>query len=127
MIVVAGLIKKDNKILIAKRASHKILGGFWEFPGGKVNKNEELSNALIREIKEELDINIEVLNQILSWEFQYDFSKIKFYAFYANFLEGNIKLIDHMEVKWVDKNEFKDYDFVPADIKLIDYIYKENL
>ena len=62
--VVAGIIYKDNKFLIAQRNLNKAQGGLWEFPGGKVEKNESYERALKREIKEELNADIEVIEYI---------------------------------------------------------------
>lgn len=110
--VVAAIISHDNKILIARRNRNKSFGGLWEFPGGKVEIGETYQDALKREIKEELSINI--INIKYFGTSKND--NIKLIAYTANIKKDSIiKINEHEEIKWVLKNELRDYKFTPAD------------
>ncbi len=124
--VVAACIYKNNKILLARRKSG-ILKGKWEFPGGKIEKNESSRDALTREIKEELSIKIEVKNKIGSHPFEVEGKKYCLHLFQCDFKGSTIKLKDHSEVKWILPEEIKDFDLATADISFIDKILNYNL
>lgn len=117
--VVAALIKKDNKYLIAKRATgyEKVLGK-WEFPGGKVKVGEEEKNAIEREIKEEFDLEIKALHFIINNVYKYPADTIDLRLYECEYISGEFKLHDHSEYKFVSKDEILDYDLCPADIPL---------
>lgn len=102
---VAGIIKKDGKFLLGKRKSGGSIGGKWEFPGGKVKKNEALTDALIREMKEELDCDIIVKDFITKKEFSSNDHKFSLHAYYIDLNEKNIKYIEHDEFKWFHLSE----------------------
>lgn len=121
--VVAAILKKDNKILIAKKKQGKPLAGYWEFPGGKVEKQETQEEALIRELKEEMDIKIEINDYIGESIYDYGDNKIVSLKGYTAIIEsGNINLSDHDEYRWVTLEEIKGYKIAPADIPLIDFM-----
>ena len=113
--VVAAIIKKDNLSLIVQRNKNKHLGLKWEFPGGKVESKETLEEALIREIKEELNITINVHQKI--GEEKYKDSKINviLHYFLCSHQSGTIKLNEHENFAWVNKKNFKKYEFVEGD------------
>ena len=113
--VVAAIIKKDNLSLIVQRNKNKHLGLKWEFPGGKVESKETLKQALIREIKEELNITINVHQKI--GEEKYKDSKINviLHYFLCSHQSGTLKLNDHENFAWVNKKNFKKYEFVEGD------------
>jgi len=99
--VVAAIIKKGDHYLIAKRSKEKYMGLKWEFPGGKVEKNETFKDALSREILEELNVNIEIHNKVAEERYQDE--------------EINIVLSEHEAIEWVKKQDFLKYEFVPGD------------
>jgi len=113
--VVAAIIKKDNLSLIVQRNKNKHLGLKWEFPGGKVESKETLKEALIREIKEELNITINVHQKI--GEEKYKDSKINviLHYFLCSHQSGTLKLNEHENFAWVNKKNFKKYEFVEGD------------
>jgi len=122
--VVAGLILQNNKLLICQRPKFKDHPLKWEFPGGKIKKNETSEDALIREINEELSINIFNYNELISYSFNYsDLGKAVFINFYLikNF-EGKILNKFHNQLKWIEIKDIREYDFLEGDIKIIDYI-----
>ena len=120
--VVAGIIYKDGKILIAKRNLHKDQGGKWEFPGGKVEKGETNEEALKREIKEELDADIEVKEYVGENEFHYPEKDVKLIFYQANLISDRVKLLEHEDYKWIKIEESSKYDFAEADKKVFEWL-----
>jgi len=121
--VVAAILENDkNEILLAKRKKGKILEGFWEFPGGKVEEDETPEQGLIRELKEEMNINIKVVEYIGENIHNYERGSINLIAFKAKILSGDIKLVDHDEYIWIDAIKLKDYKLAPADIPIVDLL-----
>lgn len=121
--VVAALIKKDNKILIAKRSTGDIsVVGKWEFPGGKVELNETEKEAIEREIYEEFEIKIKANGFIINNIYEYPNKIVDLRLYDCEYLMGKFRLCDHSEYRWVSKDELLDYDLAPADIPLAKYI-----
>lgn len=120
--VVAGVIYKEEKFLIAQRNFKKSQGGLWEFPGGKVEKEESYEDALIREIKEELNADIEVNKYIGENIYHYPGKDIKLIFYKAKLLSKNIELLEHEDYKWITKNEKDKFEFAGADIAVFDLI-----
>ena len=120
--IVAGIIYKDNKFLIAQRNLNKAQGGLWEFPGGKVEKNESYERALKREIKEELNADIEIIEYIGESIYHYPEKDIKLIFYKAKLLSENIELLEHESYKWITKDEKDKYEFAGADKIVFDLI-----
>ena len=121
--VVAAVIKDENeKILITQRNLKKAQGGLWEFPGGKIEPNETRENAIVREIKEELDIDIEVKSYLSEKVFNYPEKDINLIALECKKINGEIRLLEHEAYKWVSKNELDNFEFAPADLFIIEKI-----
>src|SRR5687768_6282514 len=93
--VVAGIIRKENKILIARRSSHKSLGGKWEFPGGKIEQGENPKDALERELFEEFNITTTTREYFCSVEHDYQTFQIRLISFFSDYVAGEFTLIDH--------------------------------
>lgn len=125
--VVAALIEKDNKYLIARRStgSKEVLGK-WEFPGGKVEKNEKEEKALEREIKEEFELDIKAIKFITNNIYISPSRTIDLRLYKCNYISGDFNLHDHSEYIFIDKNKILTYDLCPADIPLAEYV-KENM
>ena len=122
--VVAAIIKKDNKILATQRGYGEF-EGLWEFPGGKIEEGETKEEALVREIKEELNADIIVEKFALDLEWQYP----NFYLYMSCFecvLESDIELLEHMGARWLSLDELDSVEWIEADIKAVNYI-KESL
>ena len=123
--VVAAIIQKENKILATKRGYGEFIN-MWEFPGGKIEPGETKEQALVREIKEELNIEINVDKFALDIEYQYP----NFYLFMSCFMcsikEGSIELLEHNDGKWITKEELNTLNWLPADIDAVNYL-KENM
>ena len=121
--VVAALIKKDNKYLLARRSTGDIdVLGKWEFPGGKVNPNEDEKHAIEREIKEEFELDIKAINYITNNICEYPNKVVDLRLYECEYLSGSFKLHDHFEYDFVDKDSILKYDLCPADIPLAQYI-----
>lgn len=123
--VVAAIIQKENKILATKRGYGEFIN-MWEFPGGKIESCETKEQALVREIKEELNIEINVDKFAIDIEYQYP----NFYLFMSCFMcsikEGSIELLEHNDGKWITKEELNTLNWLPADIDAVNYL-KENM
>tara|TARA_Y100001936_G_scaffold239498_1_gene272733 strand:- start:387 stop:758 length:372 start_codon:yes stop_codon:yes gene_type:complete len=113
--VVAAIIKKDNHFLIVKRNKKKHLGLKWEFPGGKVQENESFEEALIREIKEELNIKISLQDKIAEEKYKDEKIDIVLHYFLCTQEDGTIELNEHEDLAWVEKKDFDKYNFAEGD------------
>lgn len=119
-VVAAAIINQSNKILIARRAPHKKLAGYWEFPGGKVETGETPELALVREIFEEFGIDIDIESFYMDCYYKYQDGEILLKSYCCQFRAGNISLTDHDLIALVDKNELDQFDFAPADLPIVD-------
>ena len=113
--VVAAIIKKGNLYLVTQRNKDKYMGLKWEFPGGKVEANETLQEALTREIYEELNININVYEKIAEEKYKDSEINIVLHYFLCSIEDGVISLNEHEAMEWADKTDFNKYDFVVGD------------
>ena len=113
--VVAAIIKKNNQYLIVQRNRNKHLGLKWEFPGGKVHDNETFEEALSREIKEELNITINMHEKIAEEKYKDEKIDIVLHYFLCSQKSGTIKLNEHEDLAWVEKKYFDKYDFAEGD------------
>lgn len=127
IIVVAALIKKDNKCLIAKRATgdQNVLGR-WEFPGGKVEVGEDEKHAIEREIKEEFDLDIKAIKFITNNVCEYPSKTIDLRLYECEYIKGEFNLHDHSEYRFVSEDEILNYDLCPADVPLVKSIKELN-
>ena len=120
--VVAAVIKKNNLYFIAQRNRNKHFAYHFEFPGGKVDNQETFENALKREIKEELAINIKILHFIASEKHKDDKIDVNVHYFLCKSLDENIILSEHEDMKWVQKNDLTKFKMAPGDSKIIKYL-----
>ena len=123
LVIVASvaIIDANDQILIAKRPNKKHLSGFWEFPGGKVEKGESPENALVREVKEELniDINNKCIAPLTFSEFNYEKFHLLLLLYVCRRWEGEPMSMEKNEIKWVKVNTLRQYKMPPADNSLI--------
>jgi len=113
--VVAAIIKKDNLYLVTQRNRDKHMGLKWEFPGGKVEANETLQEALTREIHEELNIDINIYEKLAEERYKDSEINIVLHYFLCSIKDGTINLNEHEAMEWIDKTDFDKYDFVEGD------------
>ncbi len=118
--VTAAIIRKDDKILICQRAVDDECGMLWEFPGGKLEEGETLEQCIIREIREELELDIKVHGIFTENVYRFENKEIAFTVFDAEITGGVMKLNVHNAAKWVSVEELYNYEFMPADIEFVD-------
>ena len=119
--VVAAVIKRNNKIFVTQRGYGEFKDG-WEFPGGKVEKGETKEEALIREIKEELDTVIKVDSYLDTIEYDYPDFHLSMDCFVCSIVEGHLVLKEHEDSKWIKKEEIDTLNWLPADLVIIDKV-----
>ena len=121
--VVAALIEKDGKYLIARRSTgnDEVLGK-WEFPGGKVEKDESEEHAIEREIKEEFEMNIKAIRFLTNNVCEYPSKTVDLRLYECEYISGEFHLHDHSEYKFVNKTDIINFDLCPADITLAKYV-----
>lgn len=125
--VVAGIILKDERILIMQRKKTMKFGSKWEFPGGKLEAGETPEQALIRELMEELSIKIEPVRQYSVNSYQDTDRIIELIGYIANYVSGKLKLTDHENFKWITLNEIDNFDFAPADMAIVAKLKKDGV
>lgn len=108
-----GIIEHNGKILIAKR---KKKDREWEFPGGKIDEGETPEACLVREIKEELDIDVRIKHNMGLIIGEYRDKLMEVYGFVLSYVAGELKSNVHKKVKWIDPSEVEEYDFIEEDI-----------
>lgn len=120
--VTAAIIRKENKILIAKR-KRAFMGSPWEFPGGKVEEHETLQECLKRELHEELGIEVEVGAFVCSHRHVLNCqSSIHLYAYEVTHISGEFQLKNHEEIQWVTVEELERYNFPDTDRSIVKFL-----
>ena len=119
--VAAAVIKENGRLFATARGygEHK---GWWEFPGGKIEEGETPKQALVREIREELAIEISVGELIKTVEYDYPGFHLSMDCFWAEVLSGQIELKEAEEARWLSNEELSDVKWLPADLELIETI-----
>lgn len=123
--VVAAIIRNQDRIFATQRGYGEFKDG-WEFPGGKIEEGETSENALIREIREELDTEISVGEKITCVEYDYPKFHLSMDCFWAEIVSGDLVLKEHEAAKWLSREELDSVDWLPADLELIEKI-KEKM
>jgi len=118
IIVVAALVQENGAFLVTRRQEGVHLAGLWEFPGGKIHEGESHHQALTREIREELDVDIDVGDLVFHVTHEYEDRTIALF-FYACTLLGSPRPLLGQEMRWVERSEFGSLGFPPADQELI--------
>ena len=124
--VTAAIIKRNNRILIAKRSSTSSLPNKWEFPGGKIESGETPEECLQRELSEEFEIDVTIEDFFGESVYNYDHGSIRLIA-YRVYTEDDIIILNaHDDVRWVPADQLLEYDLAPADIPIAKEIIKRN-
>ena len=123
--VVAAAIEKDGKFFCAQRPEGKSLGGFWEFPGGKLEDGESPEQALVREIKEELNSEIEIVSYINEASYDYDFGTVIMKTYRAKLISGKLELLEHQNSTWLAPNELDTLNCAPVDRSAVELLTKK--
>ena len=120
--VVAAIIRKGDKIFATQRGYGDFKDG-WEFPGGKVEPGESSKEALVREIREELDADIKVGDLLTTVEYDYPQFHLSMDCFWATLVEGSeMNLLEHEAAKWLTRDQLDSVEWLPADTAIIDII-----
>ena len=122
--VVAAVIKRNAKVFATPRGYGEFKGG-WEFPGGKIEPGEGAKEALKREIREELNTDIEVGDLIDVIEYDYPTFHLSMKCYWCSIIKGSLELLEHDEAKWLGKEELSCISWLPADMELLDKIRRE--
>lgn len=119
--VAAAIIVKDNKVFATQRGYGEFKDG-WEFPGGKLEPGESAREALVREIREELDVDIKVGKLLETVEYDYPEFHLTMHCFICELLSEEIVLKEHEDARWLKKDELDSVPWLPADITIIEKI-----
>ena len=124
--VSAAVIRDGDKILAAERGYGEYRG-FWEFPGGKREEGESGEEAIVREIKEELGVMIEIDGFISTIEHDYPDFHLIMDCYYAHVVEGVIKANEHMALRWISVDEIESLEWLPADWKVLPFVREKAM
>ena len=120
IVVVAALMVRDGKILIARRPAGRHMGGKWEFPGGKLEKGESPEAALERELREELGVETQTGRIVRAVSFSYPEKDVLLLFYLSRLISGEPSPIDEAEVCWAEPGELPRFDLAPADRLMAD-------
>lgn len=112
--VVAAIILQNDRLLIAKRPVDKPQGGYWEFPGGKIENKETARQALARELMEELNIRVQQADFFMQSTFAYPEKKVCIKFYWVEKFTGEPRGLEGQMIRWVDKSQLADYQFPEA-------------
>ena len=124
--VTGAIIYERNKFLICRRGPNEKAAGLWEFPGGKLEINESLENCILRELKEELDIDAELHSLYDNYSFKAKDTIYDLYFFRVKGFSGNLSKTVHDEIKWVELKDFHNFSFLPGDAPVIKKLEKDS-
>lgn len=127
LIVTCAIIVHEGKILICQRSSTMNLPMKWEFPGGKVEPGEDDTATIVREIKEELHLDVEIVKRLEPVEHTYPTFRIRLVPFVMHVLGGELLLEEHADAKWVTVDDLDRYDLAPADIPVVQQLKAEPI
>lgn len=125
--VTAAIIRRDGKVLICQRPANKNCGLLWEFPGGKIETGETGEQCIIRECQEELNVTLSVERKLTDIVFEYPDRTVHLHFYICEISAGSLILTEHNNLAWVDNVEILNYNFCPADQKMLDKIGVNNI
>ncbi|WP_096085325.1 8-oxo-dGTP diphosphatase MutT [Agaribacterium haliotis] len=123
--VVVGVIEnRDGEILISRRQAQQHLAGLWEFPGGKVDSGESKEQALVRELKEELDLELEPGAADFLFDIEHDYAekRVCLHIFHVRQFSGEAKSMEGQPLSWVSRSEIADYEFPEANKRIVEWL-----
>ena len=124
--VTAAIIWQDGKVLITKRPEGTHLEGLWEFPGGKKEEAENLEECIVREIEEELGIQVEPEKFLLAVNHEYETKIVDLYIFECALINGSPVPREGQDMKWIKLADISGYSFPPPDIEVIEFLHRNN-
>ena len=123
-VITAALISSQGRLLVAQRPAGKKFGLLWEFPGGKVEPGEGFEESIVREIREELCLEIRVRGLFKTISRREPGFEMDLYAYWCEICSGTLCLIEHVALKWVTPSELKSMEFTKADRLLMPFLEK---
>ncbi len=117
--VVCAIIERSDRFLIAQRPPGKPLASMWEFPGGKVKNNESEQTALQRELREELNVQVEILQRLTPCFHAYSDFSLKLIPYLCTLKKGEPETLEHKALRWITPDEISSYDFPEADLPIL--------
>jgi A/G-specific adenine glycosylase len=120
--VAVAIVFHDSKVLVARRKAGGVLGGYWEFPGGKCEPNETLEDCVRRELTEELAITVHPVVSFAPIQYQYPDRLVTLHPFLCTHDSGEPRLLGCDEIRWVEPQQLRSLKFPPANDKLIDQV-----
>lgn len=124
--IAAGVVCKKNRFLITRRKPKGLLGGLWEFPGGKILKGETSEAACLREIREEVNLDVEVTEHLTTVKHAYTHFKIIMDVFVCRYVKGRIRLNGPDDFRWISIGQTDAYPFPKATLKVLPHLSKKN-
>ncbi|MBT3265493.1 MAG: NUDIX domain-containing protein [Acidiferrobacteraceae bacterium] len=125
--VAAAVIHRNEDVLIAQRAEDGLLGGMWEFPGGKQKPGESLETCLKREICEELGVDIKVGKYLGVYEHAYSHFRVTLHAYHSMLLDGEPQLLEHSDLCWASPTRLSDYPMGKIDRQIADALIHSEI
>ena len=125
--VVAGILLRDGKILLAQRKEAASFALKWEFPGGKIEPHETARQALHREIEEELLCEVEVAEEVCTSEYAYDFGTVRLTTFVCHLIAGTPHLTEHTDIRWLNPADMPTLNWAPVDREAVAIIASKQL
>ena len=125
--IAAGIVVQKGKILITRRKLDGLLGGLWEFPGGKLQKGEDAQSACIREIREETGLDVHVTDRLTTVKHAYTHFKINMDVFYCKARPGRVRLNGPIDFKWISLKQIDQFAFPKANLKFIPLIMENKI
>ncbi|MGV7221025.1 MAG: A/G-specific adenine glycosylase [Nitrospinales bacterium] len=125
--VSAAVILKSGKVYIQQRPNKGLMGGLWEFPGGKLEKNESQENCLLREINEELGVDIKIQEKLMTIKHSYTKFRVTLHVFNCRLPSGRINATCCEQWKWVKLKDLANFPFPAANVKIVDYLVNNKI
>lgn len=126
LIVAAAIILDQNKVLIAQREKGSNMEFKWEFPGGKIEENETPEQCLIREIKEELDMEIEPIEIYKAVRHKHKDKDILLLAYICRVVQGEGRPVECHDFQWIRKYQLDDFEYTPADVDIVQKLKEDK-
>jgi 8-oxo-dGTP diphosphatase len=125
--VAAGILIRENKVLVTRRKPGATLAGYWEFPGGKIEPGEAPEQCLERELEEELGLPVQVLSHYATGSYDYPFGTVELHVYLCSPQGEPTRLESHDLIEWATQDELRKYQWAPADIFAVEKLMKEGI